>query len=202
MSLGRASSIFNRIVLRMRHSQLSERAGFTLIETLVAISLLTVAIVAPMTLTSKSLASAYYARDQITASYLAQEAIEAVRSVRDGNILLNSQGITTDLLAGIPSTNDDAFTIDTRNNAMALCPSNGCPPLETDGNFYGEGGGASGWATTQFTRSVRATLVGSGIDEVKITVVITWKTGAFQQRSFSISEDLYRWVNDGSGAQS
>ncbi|MBI5470055.1 prepilin-type N-terminal cleavage/methylation domain-containing protein [Candidatus Kaiserbacteria bacterium] len=182
---------------------LLESAGFTLIETLVAISLLTVAIVAPMSLTAQSLASAYYARDQITASYLAQEAIEAVRSVRDGNILLNSQGTQVDLLSynGNSLVSMSPFTIDTRNNAITLCPSNGCPALETDGNFYGYGGGASGWTTTQFTRSVSAILVGSGTDEVKISVVITWRSGAFQERSFSIAEDLYRWVNDGSGAQ-
>ena len=51
------------------------KKGFTLIETLVAVSLLTVAIVAPMTLTARSLSAAYYARDQITAFHLAQEAI-------------------------------------------------------------------------------------------------------------------------------
>ena len=57
--------------------------GFTLIETLVAVSLLAVVIVAPMSLTTQSLSSAYYARDQMTAFHLAQEAIESVRSVRD-----------------------------------------------------------------------------------------------------------------------
>src|SRR3989338_949042 len=65
--------------------------GFTLIETLVAISLLTIAIIAPMALTAQSLATAYYARDQITAFYMAQEAIEGVRALRDGQILLISQ---------------------------------------------------------------------------------------------------------------
>ena len=51
----------------------SKIRGFTLIETLVAISLLMVAIVAPMSLTARSLATAYYARDQITAFHLAQK---------------------------------------------------------------------------------------------------------------------------------
>src|SRR3954464_3392894 len=78
--------------------------GFTLLETMVAVSLLAVAIVAPMSLTAQSLASAYYARDEVTAFYLAQEGLEAVRNVRDNNILQNSQGGTlVDLLNGIPS---------------------------------------------------------------------------------------------------
>ena len=191
--------------------------GFTLIETLVAISLLTIAIVAPMSLTAQSLASAYYARDQITAFYLAQEAIEAIRSVRDGNILKVSQGDTVDLLDTIPAVNGDPFTVDTRNNAMALCDStNGCPPLQTDGTFYGYFNNppqnpppqGSGWSNTNFTRTVTAcfmqadgTCNGTASDEVKIVVHVDWITGGFKTRTFQISDNLYRWVNDGSGAQ-
>ena len=78
----------------------SESKGFTLIETMVAISILMVAIVAPMSLAAQSLSAAYYARDQITAFYLAQEGIEVVRSVRDTNILKIAGSLTVLLLAG------------------------------------------------------------------------------------------------------
>lgn len=186
--------------LTARRSPLA--AGFTLLETLVAITLLSVAIVAPMSLTTQSLNSAYYARDQITASYLAQEAIEAVRSVRDGNILLNSlTGSSIDLLTGVPTTNGTPFTIDARNNAMATCPLSGstyiCPPLQTDGTLYGY---STGWTATQFTRSVSAAFVNGDINEIKVTVTISWTTGPLQNRSFSTSENLYRWVSDGSAS--
>jgi hypothetical protein len=30
---------------------------------------------------------------------------------------------------------------------------------------------------------------------------VTWASGGFAARSVTISENLYRWVNDGSGAQ-
>ncbi len=182
--------------------------GFTLIETMVAISLLTVAIVAPMSLTTQSLASAYYARDQVTASYLAQEAIEAIRSVRDGNILADSQGIAVDLLAGLPSTIGAPFTIDTRDNRMNACSTGVCPPLTTDGTFYAYGpvqtsdvyNAHDGWVATQFTRTITAKFVAGTTDEVRITVTVSWRSGGFQARSFTISENLYRWVNDGSGS--
>ena len=111
--------------------------GFTLVETLVAVTLLTVAIVAPMTLTSKSLAAAYFAKDQITSFHLAQEAIETVRHARDHNILETALGTPMDLLAGIPDTTGAPFIVDTRNDTMTLCPGGVCPPLETDGNLYG-----------------------------------------------------------------
>ena len=176
--------------------------GFTLIETMVAISLLTVSIISPMALAAQSLSSALYARDQITAFYLAQEAIETVRSVRDGNILQDSQGANVDLLNGIPSTTGAPFTVDASTNALTLCQGGVCPPLETrqvDG-IYGYSGGASGWATTNFTRIVTATFIAGTTNEIKVTATVSWHTGSYQTRSFTISENLYRWVNDGSAA--
>lgn len=61
--------------------------GFTLIETLVAISILVLALTGPLTIISQALRSAYYSRDQIVAFYLAQEAVEYIRNVRDENSL-------------------------------------------------------------------------------------------------------------------
>lgn len=61
--------------------------AFTLVETLVAISIITVAIVGPLLTASRTLVAAYTARDQLTASYLASEAAEYVRYMRDSNYL-------------------------------------------------------------------------------------------------------------------
>jgi len=183
--------------------------GFTLLETMVAITILAVAIVAPMSLTTQSLASAYYARDEVTAFYLAQEGIEAVRDVRDNNILVDSQGGTlVDLLNGIPTIGSGTFTIDTRNNTMASC-SGTCIPLQTDGTLYGYNGTppAAPWTNTQFTRTMNACYVqtdgtcsSNPTDEVKVTSSVTWRTGTFQSRTVNVSENLYRWIADGSGA--
>jgi prepilin-type N-terminal cleavage/methylation domain-containing protein len=170
--------------------------GFTLIETMVALSILVVSIAAPMSLAVKSLSSAFYARDQVTAFHLAQEAIEAIRAERDGNALRAVQGTSVDLLAGIPSTAGSPFTVDTRNNSMSLCSSGTCEPLKNDGDFYGHGAG-SNWVLTRFTRTVTANKVGGSDDEIKISVEVRWKSGTFQERAFTISENLYRWVNDG-----
>jgi len=174
--------------------------GFTLVETLVAISLLTISIVAPMSLTMLALSSAIYARDQITAYYLAQEGIEAVRSVRDGNILVTALGTPTPILSEgtgpgqIPSTSGTPFTIDTHTipATMALCDSGTCRVLETDGDLYGY---SSGWTNTTFTRSVSATVISQ--DEVRISVTVSWNTSPFNVRSFTLSDNLYAWINTG-----
>ena len=57
--------------------------GFTLVEALVAISLLMVAISSPMYIAQKGLSASMFARDQMTASFLAQDGIEAVKNIRD-----------------------------------------------------------------------------------------------------------------------
>lgn len=171
-------------------------SGFTLIETLVAVSLLVISVAAPMTLAVRSLSSAFYARDQVTAFHLAQEAIESVRIVRDGNALRTVRGVPVDLLAGIPSTNGVPFTVDTRNNAMAVCDPGGCDPLYNNGEFYGHETG-SGWEATRFTRTVTATEIDENGDEIKVSVEVKWRSGSFQERAFTISENMYRWVNDG-----
>ena len=170
------------------------RAGFTLIETLVAISILVIAIAAPMTLASQSLSTAYYARDQITAFHLAQEAIEAIRSVRDKNVLLTMSGTPTDLLADIPNTSGQPFTIDTRDNSMSVC-SGTCEPIKNQSTtgIYGYGSDSS-WSVTRFTRSVRVTQVGGTNDEVKVAVEVSWRSGSFQERHFTINNNLYQWV--------
>ncbi|MBM3271809.1 prepilin-type N-terminal cleavage/methylation domain-containing protein [Candidatus Kaiserbacteria bacterium] len=180
--------------------QRSSRSGFTLIETMVAITILMIAVIAPMTLTVRALQSAFYARDQIVASNLAQEAIESIRSVRDGNVLINAFGGSVNLLEGIPDTTGQSFRIDAQDNAMVLCstdPGGQCIPLQTNGEIFGYG---SGWAPTRFYRTVTAQFVNGNPDEVRIAVTVRWQTGRFQERSFTISENLYRWIEDGSAA--
>lgn len=188
----------------MRHQHAT---GFTLIETLVAISLLTVAIVAPMTLVAQSLSAAIHARDQITAYSLAQEGIEAVRAIRDNNILANaifSEG--RNLLSGIPI--GTPFTIDaskgTAVEAIDTCPGQ-CPPLQTDGTLYGYGDAGFGWTDTYFTRTLTAVYVGpsgvnGGEDAIRVSVTVSWRTPNNQTRSFTIYENMYRWVEDGAAA--
>lgn len=172
------------------------QAGFTMIETLVSITLLVVAVAAPLTLASQSLASAYYARDQITAFHLAQEAIEVVRATRDGNILEQvTTGSGESLLSGVPDTTGNTFTVNTKTGEMTLCGSQ-CPLLQSDGTFYAYGTGGS-WVDTRFRRSVWVEQV-DGDDEVRVNVAVSWRTGVFQERSFTISANLYRWVEVGS----
>src|ERR1700733_2610236 len=69
--------------------KMSKNKGFTIIETLVAITILLMAIAGPLTIAEKGLTEAVSSQDQLTASYLAQDLMEYVKNVRDDNLLAN-----------------------------------------------------------------------------------------------------------------
>lgn len=178
--------------------------GFTLVETLVAISLISIAIVTPMSLVTQSFSAAFYARDQVTAYYLAQEGIEAVRTIRDGNILANAiSNEGRDLLQGIPV--GTPFTIDARfsDPLIAIDDCTGtCPRLQTDGTLYGHAPGDPAWVNTNFTRTLTAAYAGpaatnGGEDVIRVASTVSWSAKNGFVRTFTIYENMYRWVEDG-----
>ncbi len=59
------------------------QSGFSLVETLVAISLLLIIIVGPMTISSKAAKSSTFASEQVQAFFLAQEGLELAVKARD-----------------------------------------------------------------------------------------------------------------------
>ena len=79
---------------------------------------------------------------------------------------------------------------------MTACISGTCGKLRNNGSLYGYGVGGN-WADTRFTRTVRVSMVDGGTDEIEVLVEVRWRSGAYQERSFTIAENLYRWVYDG-----
>lgn len=65
----------------------TRQSGFTLIETFVAIVVLTIAVLGPMTLLSRALQDSRYIRDEIIATFLAQEGVEQVIDKRNQGTL-------------------------------------------------------------------------------------------------------------------
>lgn len=65
----------------------TQQKGYSLVEVLVAVAILMLAIVAPMTIAVKSIQSAQYATQQMTAIFLAQEAMSMVFAMRESHAL-------------------------------------------------------------------------------------------------------------------
>jgi type II secretory pathway pseudopilin PulG len=66
---------------------LNKQTGFSLVETLVSISILLIVIVGPMTISSQTAKSATFASEQVQAFFLAQEGVELAQVARDDLIL-------------------------------------------------------------------------------------------------------------------
>ena len=63
------------------------QSGFTLVETLVAITILMVAIAGPLNIAEKGLTVAANSRNQTIASFLAEDLTEYIQNMRDDNVL-------------------------------------------------------------------------------------------------------------------
>jgi len=175
-------------------------AGFTLIEAFVAISVMLIAVVGPLSLASQGLRSASVAKEQITATFLAQEAIEMVRNKRDTNILsgaadwINGLGDCNGVSQGVEAR----CTIDGINGAVAQCPVVGtgqnkkavCPALKHDqaSGLYGYN---PSWEESIYTRGIHIEDIIVG-QEAEVIVTISWLVG-HTSRTFVIQETLLAW---------
>lgn len=162
--------------------------GFTLIETFVAITVLLISLVGPMSIAAQSLRLAYYAREQVTAFYLAQEAAEYIRAQRDQNSLAGNSW-----LAGIDNCVNALCVIDFPNFSHTACTGNSCPPVYV-GNvttLYTQD--AVTGTPSPFTRAVTLTPVPGSVDEIEVKVTVSWVSVGIN-RSFQLKENLFNWA--------
>lgn len=170
-----------------------EEGGFTILETLVAIAILILAITAPLAIIAQALRSSYYARDQVTAYYLAQEAIEFIRNNRD-NVGLEAAVPAEDWIdaafRGYSDYTETTPSEDIVNNSNELSPiktylvrdaavgyklvtcslSDGCPEVTYDPEA--QNGVLYGWPTGDpsiFTREITISEAVTGNTNVDVT---------------------------------
>src|SRR3989344_1273934 len=70
----------------------NKQSGFSLVETLVAISVLLIVVVGPMTISMRTAKSTSFASEQVQAFFLAQEGLELAHKGRDDLLLQNFAG--------------------------------------------------------------------------------------------------------------
>jgi competence protein ComGC len=164
--------------------------GLTLVETLVAISVLLMGVVGPMVIYSQSITSTRYAGDQITAYYLAQEAIELVKHELYSEF--NSGGSWFSSLPNCSfGSSIDKCTITIPNGT--ICRSGSCssfdPRLYLDtNNLYTH---TNTGIPTKFSRTIK---FGQNPPEegALVSSTVTWKS-AGQNKSVTIEEYMTKW---------
>ena len=172
-------------------------AGYSLIEVLVAISILLIAIVGPMTIASKGLQNAQFAREQTQATFLAQEGLELVLSYRDDAALSNIDDVLSGGGGGASwdwindsDLNDCKasagcgiyFTSATNISTVSCAVTDACviyyDDTETGRNRYGHDLAA---APTQFQRVIEIddSILGCGSQCAMVRSTVTWSPQNF-----------------------
>lgn len=179
--------------------------GFTLIEALVAIAIITIAVSAPLYTASRSALTAANSENQLVASYLAQEGIEYVRMMRDNEYL----AVHTDTTASQEAwsnftTGSDSSSItqcigkncqlevapSAASQGLTQCAGNNCSTnylyLLPSGSYTQDGTLADSQGVqspTTFVRTITASLVVPASD-ILITSTVTW---SFRSTAYSVT---------------
>lgn len=180
-----------------------KQKGFTVLESLVAITVLSLTISGAFASVQTSLSQSIMAKDEVRAFYLAQEAVEFIRNKRDANQLLRINGNDRSIswLAGISRVVGDpcyfgkVCTVDIINNRLDYCGvswedcyNNGQYLKQDQTNFryqYSTGN------NTNFKRSVMLEEISS--TEIAVVVRVYWTKGLIT-RDFKFKTHLLNWV--------
>ena len=200
---------YRYLALSIHHASLfprpPARAGFTLIETVVALAVITGALVGPFLLSSRSIFNARYAKSRLIAANLAQEGIELIRSYRDNNVLADAPWDTglaegdyrVDVVCmGSPCTTANAKNF--QNCNVANC--NDALRFDVASGLYSY----DGPALTGFQRTVtidrqpmqnaahRSDAAVAATQQMFVKSVVRWADGRVT-RTMQVEEILYDW---------
>jgi prepilin-type N-terminal cleavage/methylation domain-containing protein len=193
---------------------MNKQRGFTLIETLIAIFLLTLTVGALLQLAAGGFYSVRYSRNQLVATALLQESLEYMHNSRDdanqagvdwqswlSSFSVNENGTplggTTQGCFGSNGCTVDPYAVAARVRACTgICPS---VTFFTSPGLYGyststyppfNGQTVSGGTATSYVRTISMRL--DSPDQVTVTATITWLNGS-ATKTASQSILLARW---------
>lgn len=178
--------------------------AFTLVETLVAISIFTVSVLALMMVLSNSLSNANYAKRKLVATFLAQEGVEYMRNLRDtyvlyepptgngwDNFIIKISDCALGNVCYFDHTDIDFADQSQPIIDMDIFPcSPNCQELKyntSSGEYnYDPLGTDSG-----FIRKIQTTEISS--DEIKVISTVSYSTPS-GIKNISLEENLFNWT--------
>lgn len=165
----------------------NKKNGFTLVECLVAISILIIGILSGFILVTKALYNATVIQDRLTASFLAQEGIELVRNIRDTNFIrsLNESDINWRR-----NLEDGCYIVEAYEEKITLTKS----PCDSRKLFlYDENLGLYNYQKgeqTPFSREIKIEKISA--DEIRVISYLKWKTKN-TDFDLEVEDHLYNW---------
>lgn len=191
----------------MKKNFQQKNKAFTLVETLIAISIFTVSILSLLVVLSQSISRTNYAKTKVVASFLAEEGVEYIRNMRDTYVLysattqagwdaFNSKLTTNSCEAadGCYFNADNLIYSDTTQPMIDIifsaCSSATCPNgillYDPATGKYGFSGVSSG-----YSRKITVNIISANETEVFSTVYWTQGSGTY---NIVFSESLFNWV--------
>ncbi|MFA5777502.1 MAG: prepilin-type N-terminal cleavage/methylation domain-containing protein [Parcubacteria group bacterium] len=143
--------------------KIKNKNGFSFIEVLISVFVLSIGITAAITLMAGNIKNSIDSRDSIIASELAQEGVELIRNVRDNNFLTNPE----DVFNGF--ANDDCII---SYNSNLSCGGSLNYALNYNSGYYTHSGGDA----TKFLRRINITSDPGGSGG-KLVTSTTWWNG-------------------------
>jgi prepilin-type N-terminal cleavage/methylation domain-containing protein len=134
--------------------------GFSIIESLVAILILSIALVPLLYISTSSNTISANIRNNLIAANLVQEGLEVVRSIRDASWHSGDPAFNTDLPDGVYRVQWDSTSV---------IPLGLNPPLKIDGNgVYNYSVGTD----TNFSRTITITQINP--NEIRVVTEVSW----------------------------
>lgn len=178
----------------------SSQSGFSLVETLVSITILLVIIIGPMSISSSAARSTSFASEQVIAFFLAQEGAEIAQKARDDILLKYFLDPSDSNYIANPwtefaddSVSDFANCFGTSGCGLELnSDANGTikTPLSCSGNncklYFDESGRRSRYTHTPganedtlYTRVINFEEVSD--NEIRVSSIVYWRTGSIRE---------------------
>lgn len=188
-----------------------KQKGFTLIEAIVSIVILTFAVAGPMALSSQSLRASRDARLELEATHIAEEGIEIIHNIRDNSSAKDNTAARTGWMASILGVCNAGCIADVTEHsagvwgpaALSACPGGDCSTVSRiyyhpTSHLYRQRVIALGspWKPTVFTRSMTVTGVddvANPIRQIVITSTVTYVGYNGAVRTINVRQDLYNW---------
>lgn len=155
----------------------TKKNGFTLVEALVALVVLSIALGPALILTSNINNTTAVIRNNLIAANLAQEGVEVIRGIRDTN-WFNGVAFDNGLADGI-------YRVEW--NSDSVMPLGANPPVKENNGLYNYSNGTD----TIFKRTIAISKINAS--ELRTVSEITWIEKGNRAKSVKVESHLFNW---------